>query len=213
MTIRFPWHRLDAEERVGAPILLREVGIWRSLKVGRAVRRGLRRGEPFGHLAPPDCAKEAASRDQIGRAILLYRALTEVVGRERAFSITEKVVVEAACVFLAEQIGSLDRETIDAVPADERRAWVTERGERFPNSTVRWDRIDDGGVDFTVTACRFPRLCAEAGAPELAPVFCAGDSKFFGTVEPDVTLDRPQTIAGGAETCVFRLRYAARPPR
>lgn len=208
--IRFPWHRLDAEERVGAPILVRELGVWRALKVGRATRRALRAGEPFSHLAPSDHPKEVASRAQIGRAIVLYRALQELVDRERAFAITEKVVIEAACVFLAEQLGPLDRRTLEAIPQAERIDWVTERGDRFPNSTVRWDRIDGAGVDFTVTACRFPRLCAEAGAPELAPIFCAGDSKFFGTVEPDVRLERPHTIAEGASTCAFSLRFADR---
>lgn len=208
--MRFLLDRLDAEERVGAPILLRELGLWRAMQIGRTVRRGLRAGAPFAHLPPAESKGERDSRDQIGRAILLYRALSELVGRQRAFAITEQVVIEAACVFLAEQLGPLDRSTIEAVPEHARQAWVEERGKRFPNATVRWDHIGPDAVEFTVTDCRFPRLCAAADAPELAPIFCAGDSKFFGTVEPDVRLDRPQTIATGAPTCLFAIRYVQR---
>jgi Amt family ammonium transporter len=53
----------------------------------------------------------------------------------------------------------------------------------------------------------------EAGVPELAPVFCKGDARFFGTVEPDVELIRPTMIATGGARCDFTLRFAERPPR
>ncbi len=206
--IRFPWHKLDAEERIGAPILIRELGVWKALKAGRRVRRQMKSGEPFAHLPAATDDRERASRAQIGRAILLYRALQRYRSQDEALRITHTIVVEAACIFLGEQIGSLSRASLAEIPEDSRASWVRERGARFFNATMQWDRIDDGGVDFTVTACSFPPLCVAAGAPELAPIFCAGDAKFFGSVEPDVSLERPQTIAEGAETCVFRLRYA-----
>ena len=80
------------------------------------------------------------------------------------------------------------------------------RGERFFNATIRWEEVTADEVRFTVLRCRFPGLCEAAGVPELAPVFCEGDAVFFGQVEPDVELQRSQTIAGGAESCPFVLR-------
>ncbi len=68
-----------------------------------------------------------------------------------------------------------------------------------------------GSSDSVSSALPSP-LCAAAGVPELAPVFCAGDAHFFGTVEPDVLLERPQMIAEGAETCRFRLYWASSTP-
>ena len=45
-----------------------------------------------------------------------------------------------------------------------RRNLATPRpGERFFNSTMRWDEISDRCIRFTVTHCRFPELCAAAG--------------------------------------------------
>ncbi len=45
------------------------------------------------------------------------------------------------------------------------------------------------------------------GASELAPLFCDVDEAFFGAVEAGVALHRPHTIAGGAQTCPFTLRW------
>jgi hypothetical protein len=206
--IRFPWHKLDADERIGAPILIRELGIWTALKVGRRVRRELKSGAPFVHMEPAANERDRLSRGQIGRAIVLYSTLQRYRSQEQALRLTRAIVVEAACVFLGEQIGSLSRASLANIPQPERRGWVEEKGSRFFNATMRWDRVDDRGVDFTVTACAFPPLCVAAGVPELAPIFCAGDAKFFGAVEPNVMLDRPKTIADGDECCVFRLRFA-----
>lgn len=204
-----PWNRLDPDERAGAPVLVRELGVWRAVKTGKKVRKRLRAGEPFAHLPPPADEADAMSRAQIGRAIVLYRVLAEREGRATALRVTENVVAEAACRFLGEQLGSLSRETVESVPVSRRRAWIEAKGARFFNATIAWDRVDTAGVDFRVTACRFPPLCVAAGVPELAPIFCAGDAAYFGTVEPNVTLERPHTIAEGAATCCFRLRYAS----
>jgi hypothetical protein len=70
-----------------------------------------------------------------------------------------------------------------------------------------WGDINATGLSFTVTRCRFPAICATAGVPELSPVFCAGDAKFFGTIEPEVELLRGTTIAEGAGSCGFEIRF------
>jgi predicted ArsR family transcriptional regulator len=203
--------RLQPEERLATPILLRELGVLGVLQVGRTLRRRQRLGEPFTHLPPADCDQETLSRQQIGPAILLYQALTERVGQPQAYAITRAVVIEAACDFLRRSIGPLRRTELEALDENGRQAWVLERGRRFFNATVYWDEITGDRVRFTVTHCRFPPLCHACGVPELAPVFCEGDAVFFGTVEPDVTLDRPHTRAKGAATCPFTLSWQPRP--
>ena len=152
------------------------------------------------------------SRAQIGPAILLYRELLRIREPDAARALTEEVVVAGAVAFLREQIGSLRRADLEGMDPEAQKEFARSRGERFFNATVTWDTVGSDEVRFTVTACRFPPLCAAAGVPELAPVFCAGDAHFFGTVEPDVLLERPQMIAEGAETCRFRLYWASSTP-
>lgn len=204
----FPWAKLDPNERIAAPILLRELGVWGALLVGRRIRRRQRAGEPFQLLAPPATEEERLSRDQIGPAILLYRELRERIGREEALRITEVVVVEAALIFLRETIGPLRRAELEALDEESKQAFVKERGRRFFNATVQWDEVSGERVRFTVKHCKFPPLCVAAGVPELAPLFCRADARYFGSVEPDVTLTRNQTIAEGAPTCPFLLEWS-----
>lgn len=194
-------------EKAAVDVLARHLGWWRAMWFGLAVRRRIKRGEPFTHLPPPDTEKEAQSRAQAGPAIVLYRCLRRVIGPEDAVEITTDAVEAGALVFLQQSIGPLNRATLAAMTPEERVAFVKTRGERFPNATVRWDRVDLEAVRFTVLDCRFVSLCAEVGHPELAPIFCKGDARFFGTVEPNVRLTRSETLAAGGRMCPFLIQW------
>jgi hypothetical protein len=197
----------DPIEKAALDVMVRHLGWWRAVWYGLAVRRRVKRGEPFAHLPPPETEKEAQSRAQAGPAIVLYRCLRRVIGPEDAVDITTDAVEAGALVFLQQTIGPLNREVLAAMSPEERIAFVKERGEAFPNATVRWDRVDLEAVRFTVLDCRFVSLCAEVGHPELAPIFCKGDARFFGTVEPDVELIRTETLAAGGRMCPFLIQW------
>lgn len=190
----------------GARVMITRLGLARTVRVGWAMQTAGRRGEPFAGLPAPDCDPERQSREQIGPAILLYRELIPLLGQPEALQVTRDVAVAGAVAFLGQSVGHLRRKELQALAEQERQAFVKQRGERFFNATIRWDCITPEEVRFTVLSCRFPVLCEAAGAPELAPIFCQGDAVFFGEVEPDVTLERPHTIAEGAATCPFSLR-------
>jgi len=175
-------------------ILLREFGLWDTIRILLAVRRRRRAGEPFAHLAPPDSERDAKSRAQIAPAILLYRSLPR-----DAFRITAEIVEAAAQDFLHRSLGRLRR-------IDER--WARKAGDGFFNATIEWRKIASDEVRFDVVACRFPPLCRAAGVPELAPVFCRGDAGFFRRQGLD--LRRTMTIADGASLCDFRIAAGER---
>jgi len=196
---------LEREKRAAFGVLVDELGLFRALKIGGRLQRQRFAGEPFDDLPPPEDEDERLSREQIAPAIVLYRQLRRDVSQNRAYEITERVVVEASVHFLARTIGRLPREKLIEMGEDEREEFVRARGSDFFNATIEWDRISRDAVEFTVTHCAFPELCEEAGVPELAPVFCEGDREFFGGVESDVELERPHTIAQGGPDCPFRI--------
>jgi hypothetical protein len=208
--MKLRWPRIDPNERYATPVLLRELGIWRTLQVGPAVRAAVARGEPFGELPAPVDERERLSREQIAGAIVLYRLLLPLVPQTQALTITEHVVVAAGAHFLRETLGTISQSEIAKMNEDERTEFARSRGARFFNATMQWDEISEDRVRFTITHCHFPILCAQAGVPELSPVFCAVDAHFFGTVEPGVMLERPDTIARGAPSCGFSLAFAKR---
>lgn len=203
---------LDATERAALAVLGRRLGWLGALRVGVAVERARRRGEPFADLPPAGDAKEAGSRAQAGPAILLYRALRDRVSADDARAITGEAVSAGALVFLRASLGPLRRAALAALDDAGRRAFAADRADRFPNATLTWDEVSADRVAFTVHACRLVTLVAHAGHPELAPLFCAGDAAYFGAVEPGVVLDRPETLAGGGAACRFSLRFAPEAP-
>lgn len=197
---------IDSGSWSAVKVLAHRLGVLETLRVGVMVARALRRGEPFAHLGPPTDARDRESRAQAAPALALYRAL-RARGRSDAREIVAEVVEAAAVVFLARTIGPIRRATLAAMSEPERERWVRERAARFPNAEPTFDAVGPEGVRFRVSACRFVALCHAAGAPELAPVFCRGDARYFGTVEPDVVLERPHTLAEGGPDCPFTIRF------
>ena len=182
---------------------------WRNTwRVLRAMRSQQKQGEPFGHLPPPENERDSQSREQIGPAILLYKAIRSVAPQD-AQSITQRIILADGIRFLRKTLGRLSPARLAALPPEDREQFAQVRGERFFNATIQWDRIESDRVQFTVTDCRFPPLCKAANVPEIAPIFCLVDERYFGSVEENAVLERPFTIAEGAKTCPFTLRMSS----
>ncbi len=190
-------------------VLRARLGTPRALSLGLRLTMAKLSGAPFKDLPPATGRDEKLSRAQIGPAILLYRLLQDRgMGQAEAFALVREVVLAAGVAFMGQTLGSLTRAELQALDEAGRQAFVHERGRRFFNAELRWDEVSADAVRFTAESCRFPALCAAVGAPELAPLFCEVDEAFFGAVEAGVTFERPGTIAEGAKTCPFTLRWS-----
>ena len=62
-------------------------------------------------------------------------------------------------------------------------------------------------LDWTIRRCRFVELLDAIGEREMATLFCEGDKVFFDTRQPDVRLERPETLAGGGGCCDFKFYF------
>lgn len=189
---------LSAVDRAGLAALAHQVGWPTALWVGASVRLAQARGAPFADLPAAADAAERGSRAQAGAAILLFRALRGRV--DDPVAVTAAVVEASALVFLTATIGPIDLEGVG-----DRRAQVAAALDRFPNVAAHIDVASADAVAFTVTACRLVALARHAGHPELAPLFCRADARWFGGVTPGVRLERPTTIAAGDPVCAFRI--------
>lgn len=198
---------MDAIERAAFRVLVSELGWFGAVRVGLRVRLDAARGRPFGDLPPAVDDKERGSRAQAGPATLLYSALLPRMPRDEALRITGRIVEEGAMVFLGATVGELRREEIARLDDAERRTMLEERLDRFPNATASVEVVEADHVRFLVSRCRLVELVRHAGHPELAPLFCAADGRFFRELPDGVRLDRPTTLADGAEGCPFDLRW------
>jgi len=196
------------EQMSGLERLRMHLGWRQTLNVVRRIVTQQLRGAPFHQLPPPPSARERANRDQAGGAVLTYEALLDAgIPQPRALEIAADVVEAGALIFLHRSIGVLDRAVLTAMPDEARRKWLEATGRRFPNADLIWRRTDADAIDFEIKACRLVQLVAEVGRPELAPMFCAADKRFFGEVHEGIALIRPQTLAGGDPHCIFHLRW------
>ena len=64
-------------------------------------------------------------------------------------------------------------------------------------------------MSFDVTRCRYAESYREMGLPEelAVRVSCLRDAAFAAGYSPCLTLDRPATIASGAEKCPFTFTW------
>lgn len=69
------------------------------------------------------------------------------------------------------------------------------------------DRAPDR-LDFNVTRCRYSEMYREMGLGDIGHLLsCGRDGTFCQGFDPRITLERTQTIMGGASHCDFRYRF------
>ena len=65
--------------------------------------------------------------------------------------------------------------------------------------------------DFDITRCRYAEAYREMGLGKIGHLLsCNRDGTFCQGYDPNISLERKQTIMQGASTCTFRYRYTAK---
>jgi hypothetical protein len=68
-------------------------------------------------------------------------------------------------------------------------------------------QADEEAYDFNVTRCRYAETYREMGLGKIGHLLsCNRDGTFIEGYDPSITLERKQTIMGGAPCCTFRYR-------
>ena len=78
------------------------------------------------------------------------------------------------------------------------------------NGALEIETIEQTGerLDFNVTRCRYSEMYREMGLGEIGHLLsCNRDGTFCQGFDPRITLERTQTIMGGASHCDFRYRF------
>jgi L-2-amino-thiazoline-4-carboxylic acid hydrolase-like protein len=137
----------------------------------------------------------------------LVEALGREFGRDRVLEIVRETVIQ-----LAEQQG---RQLVQITGGNSLR--------EFTSALPAWTRDDaleltmltqsEDELHFQVTRCRYAEMYEALGLRELGAVLsCERDGALMAGFNPDIRLDRPRTILGGAPHCDFhysRRRAAA----
>jgi len=161
---------------------------------------------------PADTLNEIGvlKRREIEARILMpvLQALGDEFGRDRVFEVARRVIVDVAQDQgrqLAERMGGNSLSHFATALED----W--KKGDAYRMDVLRQD---DDGFDFNVTRCRYAEMYRALGIPEVGALLsCNRDFALIEGFNPDVGLERTQTIMQGATHCDFRFRRRPEEPR
>jgi L-2-amino-thiazoline-4-carboxylic acid hydrolase len=143
-------------------------------------------------------------RRTIEAAILkhVYDVLAETQNKEVAVAVIDAAVSRAALAFGAAHRDALGHEPDLGDLAAILPQWAADDALAIEVISTSADRLD-----FNVTRCRYAEAYREMGLADIGHVLsCNRDGKFCTGYNPDMKLDRTQTIMQGASHCDFRYR-------
>jgi len=157
---------------------------------------------------PPDTLNEIGvlKRREIEARILMpvLQALGAEFGKDRVFEVARRVIVDVARDQgrqVAERVGGSSLTHFATALED----W--KKGDAYRMDVVRQDAER---FEFNVTRCRYAEMYRALGIPEVGALLsCNRDFALIEGFNPDVKLQRTQTIMEGASHCDFRFAHQA----
>jgi hypothetical protein len=135
----------------------------------------------------------------------IYAEMVEQIGEEKANAILDAAVRKAAVAegrYFADQAGG---NTSMAGLIKLYELWTA--GGALEMDVLR---ADDEAFDFNVTRCRYAETYKDMGLGKIGHLLsCNRDGVFCEGYDPNITLERKQTIMEGAACCTFRYRAKA----
>ncbi|MFO1090722.1 MAG: L-2-amino-thiazoline-4-carboxylic acid hydrolase [Hyphomicrobiales bacterium] len=133
----------------------------------------------------------------------IYREMVEQIGEAKAAEILDSAVRKAAIAEGREFAAKAAGETSMASFIKLYELWTAD-------GALEIDVLEasDERFDFDVTRCRYAETYRDMGIGKIGHLLsCNRDGTFCQGYDPNITLERRQTIMDGAPTCTFRYRY------
>lgn len=136
----------------------------------------------------------------------IYAEMVAEIGEEKAAAILDRAIRKAAIAegkMFAEKTGG-NTSMADFIKLY--NLWTADGALE-----MRVLEASDTVFDFDITRCRYAETYKEMGLGKIGHLLsCNRDGTFCEGYDPNITLERKQTIMEGAPTCTFRYRY--KPP-
>lgn len=137
---------------------------------------------------------------EAGVLIPMIQAFQRAIGKERANEIAREVIRELARKDGERWAAQHGRDL--AALREVEKVWAA-------GGALEIEPLDQsaGALDFNVTRCAYAEFYQSLGLPELGFLFhCSRDFAMAEGFNPDIKLERTQTIMQGAGHCDFRFR-------
>lgn len=152
---------------------------------------------------PPDTLNEIGvlKRREIEARIIgpIVEALAKEFDRERVLAIVAETIINVARKQGAERAAAMGDDSLVAF-ADSAGDW--RKGNALEIEVLEQS---EARYDFNVTRCRYAEMYRSLGMAELGAVLsCNRDYSLVEGFNPEINLERKQTIMQGAPCCTFR---------
>ncbi|NMC48780.1 MAG: L-2-amino-thiazoline-4-carboxylic acid hydrolase [Desulfovibrio sp.] len=134
----------------------------------------------------------------------VYETVCAAEGQDKALDAVRRVVESAATAagrdFAAQAPGG---------PSFEHFKTILSAWKHSGALVLEHVRDTDRVLTFSVTRCLYVEAYRAMGVPaEVLPLLsCARDAPFASAYHPALEMDRPCTLAGGADACLFRFTW------
>ena len=148
----------------------------------------------------PTLAKRTLQAQVIGP---IYAEMVEQIGEEKAKSILDAAIRKAAVAEGRHFASHAGGKTSMADFIKLYELWTADGALE-----MKVLKADDEVFDFDITRCRYAETYREMGLGGIGQLLsCNRDGTFCEGYDPNITLERKQTIMEGASCCTFRYRY------
>ncbi len=144
------------------------------------------------------------TRREIEARILapMLEALSQEFGRERVLEVARQTIIRVAREQGAQLAQSMGGDSLPHL-ADSLEAWKKDDAMQ-----IKVLELNEGSFAFNVTRCRYAEMYRLLGVPELGTLLsCNRDHALIQGFNPEVQLERTQTIMEGASFCDFRYTW------
>jgi hypothetical protein len=146
----------------------------------------------------PTLTKRRLQAEVIGP---IYREMAEELGEEKARAILDRAIKKAAIAEGKRLAG--DGETSMQSFIDLFALWTADNALE-----IKVLLATDDAFDFDVIRCRYAETYRDMGLGKIGHLLsCNRDGTFCQGYDPNISLERKQTIMEGAPCCTFRYRY------
>lgn len=151
--------------------------------------------------------QEKMSLHQFKPVFFLYRGLKYMVGQEQALQILSDVVATSGSQFLERIVPDISPEFWNQLNSQEKDNFSNDLRAKFFNSQSIL--VEDPNFDFAfdVQFCYFVSFARQLNCPEIVPLFCEADSRYFEDNDTGIEFQREHTLGKGDACCDFRFCF------
>ena len=145
---------------------------------------------------------------QLLKSALIFDASLRAVGLKdaRREKLLLSIVSHTGATYIRTNLTTPDAATWRGWSPQKRGDFAKEVLSRFENAEAKIAEAPEYDFGFNVHFCHFADLCRRLGRMDLAPLFCAADSVYFGDPLVPIRLDRDELISAGHSRCAFRFK-------